>query len=673
LWSATIVAIFSAGAPHAAGEELASTTGLPNEIDRSPEAWDLLCDEAVGDEPERAVAILRAAGVRGWQEFRRRHRSTIEGLADRPACLCDPDSPERRVAAALDKISAQRDAASSGMYWHTDLSAAIAEAKQGPKPILSLRLLGRLDDDLSCANSRFFRTTLYADAELARHLREHFVLHWESVRPVPVITIDFGDGRTMRRTITGNSAHYVLDPQGRVVDCLPGLYSPAEFRRRLDDADGLARVSFPPGDEAYRRDRLVRYHEAAIRRIDEAVRAASMPIYTPPAISWPPSPVNVAIIEASPLEPAPSLSTALGNMLLASRPNPEPFAPVTLPTTVLSGSLLQNSAGVIPAGYVVATAGNPVPNLPDPAAPFPSAREASRPALTKGFVETKMIEAVLPTAPSISLPIAAVVVAAPGWPFRFVASAPNPSAAVRTVDGEEIVRKALAAAMPSLENSDWPFTAGGAISVYREPGRPMTKGRVEEPLEEVLLNTAAMPSLENPAWPADAPKYVISVYREPAITKIQVEKPLTNVFRGEVARTEPAVAPRATDDVLGRLAEQMRGDVRLATGSLKLIRAKFDSMPAQPVEGSPTWRYQQFDRMLEALRTSIAGDTARNEFDLHRRIHAWLAENPSIGLSELNERVYAELFLTPRNDPWLGLAPADAFPALDHGGLFPAP
>jgi hypothetical protein len=104
-----------------------------------------------------------------------------------------------------------------------------------------------------------------------------------------------------------------------------------------------------------------------------------------------------------------------------------------------------------------------------------------------------------------------------------------------------------------------------------------------------------------------------------------------------------------------------------------LIRAKFDSTPAEPVDGSPTWRYARFDRMLEALRRSIAGDTARNEYDLHRKIHSWLAENPDVDVAELNERVYAELFLTPRSDPWLGLAPEEAFPALDHGGLFVTP
>ena len=46
----------------------------------------------------------------------------------------------------------------SQLYWYTDLEAAKAQAKRLGKPILSLRLLGKLTDEFSCANSRFFRT-----------------------------------------------------------------------------------------------------------------------------------------------------------------------------------------------------------------------------------------------------------------------------------------------------------------------------------------------------------------------------------------------------------------------------------------------------------------------------------------------------------------------------------
>jgi hypothetical protein len=103
----------------------------------------------------------------------------------------------------------------ANLSWYTDLAAAIAEARRTQRPILSLRLLGRLDQELSCANSRFFRRTLYPEPRINRVLRERFVLHWESVRPVPIVTIDFGNGKKLVKPITGNSVHLVLDMYGR--------------------------------------------------------------------------------------------------------------------------------------------------------------------------------------------------------------------------------------------------------------------------------------------------------------------------------------------------------------------------------------------------------------------------------------------------------------------------
>jgi hypothetical protein len=148
----------------------------------------------------------------------------------------------RGPSAGLDAVCAQKDAHTSLLYWFTDLDAAIAEARRTAKPILSLRLLGRLDEELSCANSRFFRKLLYPDARINQVLRQDFVLHWQSVRPVPKVTLDFGNGRRIERTLTGNSAHLVLDSHGRVVDALPGLVSREAFLELLAQARTFARA-----------------------------------------------------------------------------------------------------------------------------------------------------------------------------------------------------------------------------------------------------------------------------------------------------------------------------------------------------------------------------------------------------------------------------------------------
>ena len=183
-------------------------------------------------------------------------------MADLPA---DGSPPPASLARQIDAVAQQKDAWASGLFWHTDLAAARADARRDGRPILSLRLLGNLTDDESCANSRFFRTALYPDPSVRRLLRERFVLHWQSERPVPIATIDFGDGRMIRRPITGNSIHYVLDADANVVDALPGLYGPGEFAAQLrasaDFADLLA-----ASPEPMRAGEIVEHHVAAAKR-----------------------------------------------------------------------------------------------------------------------------------------------------------------------------------------------------------------------------------------------------------------------------------------------------------------------------------------------------------------------------------------------------------------------
>jgi hypothetical protein len=172
-----------------------------------------------------------------------------------------PGPARAALARRIDKVAGQRYAVWSRLHWHRDLDSAMAEARTTGKPILSLRMLGNLDDDLSCANSRFFRVALYANREVSAYLRDHYVLHWSSERPVPVARIDFGDGRVLLRTVAGNSAHYVLDEQGRPVDVLPGLYSPALFLEALERARPLA-VRAAQMDDAALADELAAYHGA---------------------------------------------------------------------------------------------------------------------------------------------------------------------------------------------------------------------------------------------------------------------------------------------------------------------------------------------------------------------------------------------------------------------------
>ena len=184
-----------------------------------------------------AIEELRSLGPAGMQTLMKQYETEINRQIAKPTTASTADW--QRITAALDAVSQQRNSYLSGLYWYTNLDDARTASAASGKPILSLRLLGKLTDELSCANSRFFRTVLYANSSLSAVLRDRFVLHWQSVRPVPVITIDFGDGRKLERTITGNSIHYVLDSKGNVIEAFPGLYGPQAFERNLVDAETL--------------------------------------------------------------------------------------------------------------------------------------------------------------------------------------------------------------------------------------------------------------------------------------------------------------------------------------------------------------------------------------------------------------------------------------------------
>ncbi|MBU7582702.1 MAG: hypothetical protein KAF91_07280 [Nostoc sp. TH1S01] len=225
------------------------------------------------------VAVLRKQGTKGLQTFLNTHKNELNTRS------LGTVLPNPQIRAALDELCQQRDCYASRLYWYTDLEAAKAAAKASGKPILSLRLLGRLDQDLSCANSRFFRVALYPNAAISQVLQNRFILHWQSVRPVPKITIDFGDGRKLERTITGNSIHYILDASGRPIDAIPGLYGPKAFLRQLEQAE-VAAKEYSKLPLAQRQAFLKKYHSDRLNAIQTQWTAdlSRLGIQSPPRL-----------------------------------------------------------------------------------------------------------------------------------------------------------------------------------------------------------------------------------------------------------------------------------------------------------------------------------------------------------------------------------------------------
>jgi hypothetical protein len=207
---------------------------------------------------EQQALTLRKSGSTGLKDFLKQHQQIFQ----KPTATLPPE-PFRK---ALDSLCRQRDCHASQLYWYTDLNQAKVAAQASGKPILSLRLLGQLDQELSCANSRFFRIALYPNAEISQVLRDRFILHWESVRPVPKVTVDFGDGRKLERTVTGNSIHYILDASGQPIEAIPGLYGPQAFLKHLLAAETAAQAYRQSSNggaflRQYHRDRLTQLEQ----------------------------------------------------------------------------------------------------------------------------------------------------------------------------------------------------------------------------------------------------------------------------------------------------------------------------------------------------------------------------------------------------------------------------
>jgi hypothetical protein len=238
-------------------------------------------------EAAMSIAALRARGQSGLEDFLDAFAVELKNRElEISADALRPLSPEwERISAALDQVCKQRDCYASRLFWYTDMNEAMVAAKSSGKPILSLRLLGKLDEELSCANSRFFRLILYSNTEVSALLREHFILHWQSVRPVPKVTVDFGDGRKLERTLTGNSIHYILDSDGRPLDALPGLYGPQAFMRELKRAERVAAACSATKNNADRELVLRRYHTSRLNELSVAWAAdiATARISSPPS------------------------------------------------------------------------------------------------------------------------------------------------------------------------------------------------------------------------------------------------------------------------------------------------------------------------------------------------------------------------------------------------------
>jgi hypothetical protein len=100
---------------------------------------------------------------------------------------------------------------------------------------------------------------LFSQPRVADFLNQTFEPVWESVRPVPIVRIDFGNGKVLTRTLHGNILTAICTPDGLLVDALPGIYTESVYLDRLNVLATVARNAQAAAEP--RRDVLVRaYH-----------------------------------------------------------------------------------------------------------------------------------------------------------------------------------------------------------------------------------------------------------------------------------------------------------------------------------------------------------------------------------------------------------------------------
>jgi hypothetical protein len=185
---------------------------------------------------------------------------------------------------------------------------------------------------------------------------------------VPVVTIDYGDGRVLKRTITGNSIHYVLNSRGQVIDAIPGLYDPQTIATILTNATAPATSDDSQLPEIYR--------QAALAALDADWSAVSAP-----APGYPVSPATIAQRASA---RAGTKNQVESPFLTVVTPHASPVAPHAREAADLAISKMQVE--------------RPLVNAAAPASP-PHAAKAAGAAFGKRMGEAPMIEAFIPPAP----------------------------------------------------------------------------------------------------------------------------------------------------------------------------------------------------------------------------------------------------------------------------------
>ncbi|MDG2103635.1 MAG: hypothetical protein P8J91_07785 [Pirellulaceae bacterium] len=105
---------------------------------------------------------------------------------------------------------------------------------------------------------------LFSNAAIATFMDNHFEPVWVSMRPVPQITIDFGNGHRIKRTLHGNVATWVCAADGTAIDVLPGTYAPEVWVQEIEKLKTV-HEDFAAIEKSRRRQFLHDYHQTCLK------------------------------------------------------------------------------------------------------------------------------------------------------------------------------------------------------------------------------------------------------------------------------------------------------------------------------------------------------------------------------------------------------------------------
>lgn len=142
---------------------------------------------------------------------------------------------------------------------------------------------------------------LFSNEQVAAAINDKFEAAWESVRPVPIVRIDFGNGNVITRTLHGNIATYVCAADGQVLDVLPGIYSPKPYLAQLNRLRLLAATIDLTGRDK-RDERLRLYHQSQVQKLKKRMLATVLAEAPPVADRERPNAVGLAPVTKGKIE-----------------------------------------------------------------------------------------------------------------------------------------------------------------------------------------------------------------------------------------------------------------------------------------------------------------------------------------------------------------------------------